>query len=174
MSQSEFEAEQYQMENLSYLSPEEREKHKATAQVTVGEGCASCVKFAVLPYTALQPGMDSRRTTSSRAIFQLQIAFMYQKPPGMDAVEKAAAAKVSLSSVLRLPALLVHATQAQRLHRASKHDSHRPHRKRQRRQVEAVGAAMPPKGGRAGQGRGRLRPAAMCRTCWAPLLPWAR
>mmetsp|Transcript_587 Transcript_587/g.1710 ORF Transcript_587/g.1710 Transcript_587/m.1710 type:complete len:297 (-) Transcript_587:90-980(-) len=53
LAKSEFEAEQYQMENLSYLSPEEREKHKATAQ----------------------------------------IAFMYQKPPGMDTVEKAAAAK---------------------------------------------------------------------------------
>lgn len=53
IAKSEFEAEQYQMENLSFLSPEDRQKHMATAQ----------------------------------------IAFMYQKPPGMDSVEKAAAAK---------------------------------------------------------------------------------
>lgn len=45
------------MENLSYLSPEDRERHKATAQVTLREGCASFVKGAVVPYTALQPGM---------------------------------------------------------------------------------------------------------------------
>lgn len=41
---------------------------------------------------------DSGRTVSIRAIVHFQIAFMYQKPPGMDAVEKAAAAKVSPTS----------------------------------------------------------------------------